>query len=186
MIAHLLKLRNSYLPNPGNSQADERTNLVEGASHNEVLPRWCSLDLDKYIENRPWLAKCVVRGVPNRQQAHFWMDRHGPKYFIFLLQASCLCCFRPIANILVRVSTDTFLFPDTIPGQPYLCRYLRRPTLVGIHPLYLPRGASRCLCSLHDLGDHPLDWHFLQQERYCSHDGTSIFHWNISKGPNRS
>ena len=94
-VAHLLKLRTTYLPSVGGAGAgtdpNESSHLVETAvNHDDSLPHWSFLDLQKYLRKRPLLARFLVRGVPNRQQAHFWMDRHGPKYFIFLLQVNLI------------------------------------------------------------------------------------------------
>lgn len=87
-----MQLRNSFLPNTGISRADENDGLLEsnGGTQDENLPLWCTLDFEKFLRKRPLLAKWFVGGVPNRQQAHFWMDRQGPKFYIFLLQVDLI------------------------------------------------------------------------------------------------
>jgi Ca2+-binding EF-hand superfamily protein len=64
--------------------------LLESSGHDAELPKWCTFDLQKFLKRRPILARLFVGGAPNRQQAHYWMDREGPKFYISILQVDLI------------------------------------------------------------------------------------------------
>jgi Ca2+-binding EF-hand superfamily protein len=71
----------------GQEQADsETTNLVEGAIGGSSLPGWCHVDIQRYLQSRPLWSRCLVGGIPNRQEALYWMDRKGPPLYRLILQ----------------------------------------------------------------------------------------------------
>lgn len=70
-----------------------RTGLVRteaGTQEEDALPSWCFLDYEALLRTRSFLARWLVGSVPNRQQALFWLDRHGPHLFIMFIQAELL------------------------------------------------------------------------------------------------
>lgn len=83
----ILRMAHQALP-PDN----ESTNLLESSNDtgDHLLPDWCRVDIERYLENRPYLPRCFVGGVPNRQQALYWMDRKGPPLYLFILQFDLL------------------------------------------------------------------------------------------------
>lgn len=150
----MLKLRNSYLPNPSD-QSEESTNLLNGsASHgDDRLPRWCFVDLDKYNQNRPWLAKYIVGGVPNRQQANFWMDRHGPKYFIALLQVNLI--FAGIYAGLLLLEFIPFAYHEVSLSVFVLYTMLAILPLLGI--LYKKKDIVAMMAQVSSIGTYRKD-----------------------------
>jgi Ca2+-binding EF-hand superfamily protein len=91
--AHLVQLRNSFLPHSvllSEHGSDEQTYFLESGGHAEHLPKWCTFDLQNFLEKRPILARLFVGGAPNRQQAHYWMDRDGPKFYLSILQVDLI------------------------------------------------------------------------------------------------
>jgi Ca2+-binding EF-hand superfamily protein len=71
------------------SQGDESSALLE--PHDHLLPDWCHIDVQEYTRNRSWWTRAIAgHGVPNRQQALYWMDRKGPPLYLFILQFDLL------------------------------------------------------------------------------------------------
>jgi Ca2+-binding EF-hand superfamily protein len=68
----------------------ESTNLVEGANSGSSLPGWCHVDIERYKQSRPLWRRYLVGGIPNRQEALYWMDRKGPPLYRFILQVGLL------------------------------------------------------------------------------------------------
>mmetsp|Transcript_18487 Transcript_18487/g.35116 ORF Transcript_18487/g.35116 Transcript_18487/m.35116 type:complete len:742 (-) Transcript_18487:103-2328(-) len=99
-VAHLSEVRNAFLPyySPEPDEPNENTRLTNGGEngvahrmHNEAhLPKWCTVDLEHYMAHRPLLARLLVGGKPNKQQSLMWMDRQGPKFYVFLLQVNLI------------------------------------------------------------------------------------------------
>lgn len=86
-VEHLIKLRLKLLPKANDgAEFNETAELSLGSSPTEDLPAWCVENYRKALEKRHWIAKWLVGGTPNRQQIHFWMDRHGPHFYTTLLQ----------------------------------------------------------------------------------------------------
>jgi Ca2+-binding EF-hand superfamily protein len=71
---------------PGN----ELTKLVEGVDSNSSLPGWCDIDIERYLQTRPFWRRHLVGGIPNRQEALYWMDCKGPPLYRFILQFGLL------------------------------------------------------------------------------------------------
>lgn len=68
----------------------ESTNLVEGANGGSSLPGWCHVDIERYLQTRSLWSRCLVGGIPNRQEALYWMDHKGPPLYRFILQVGIL------------------------------------------------------------------------------------------------
>lgn len=66
--------------------------LLESGTVNgdPLLPDWCRVDIEQYLANRSYLARCFARGVPNRQESLYWMDKKGPSFYLFILQFDLL------------------------------------------------------------------------------------------------
>ena len=71
---------------------NEASSLLESdaANDNHLLPDWCRVDIEHYMANRPFWTRCFAGGVPNRQQALYWMNRKGPLIYLFILQFDLL------------------------------------------------------------------------------------------------
>lgn len=105
---HLIKLRAQFLPkdtliplqqssNGGgrNSVSEESLEssvlLQTDKTEAEHLPAWCSVDLEHYMDvQRPWLSRLLVGGKPNRLQVSFWLDRHGQRFYLLILQMNLI------------------------------------------------------------------------------------------------
>lgn len=67
----------------------EHTPLSTDVTHDRFgLPAWCYVSVSGF--KRSWWANLFVKGVPNRQQCFFWFDRHGPVYYLQLLQLNLI------------------------------------------------------------------------------------------------
>jgi Ca2+-binding EF-hand superfamily protein len=54
---------------------------------NSSLPAWCHVDLEKYMQTRPFLSKWLSpHTTPTRQDTLFWSERKGPKMILLLFQ----------------------------------------------------------------------------------------------------
>jgi centrin-1 len=85
---HLTNLLRSFVKKSTLSTSrddDESTQLLADAGQSS-LPSWCQVDLQTYLQSRSWITRCIVGGVPNRQQALFWMDAKGPTFYLIILQ----------------------------------------------------------------------------------------------------
>lgn len=69
---------------------NESTNLMEGANSDSSLPGWCHVDIERYLQSRPFLRRHLAGGIPNRQEALYWMERRGPPLYQFILQVGIL------------------------------------------------------------------------------------------------
>ena len=68
----------------------ELTNLVEVTNSDSSLPGWCHVDIERYLQSRPFWRRHMVGGIPNRQEALYWMDRKGQPLYQFILQFGLL------------------------------------------------------------------------------------------------
>lgn len=100
---HLINLRRNFFPRkvdillygptPTTNSQDEREWDFALLEENGVdsLPGWCNVDPEFYAEQqRSWITKKLVGGKATRQQSLFWMDRHGPQFYLLILQLNML------------------------------------------------------------------------------------------------
>lgn len=100
---HLIDVRRNFVPRkvdfmvydslPTNMTKDEKDWDFALLEENGVdaLPGWCSVDPEFFAEHqRSWITTKVVGGTTNRQQTQFWMDRHGPHFYLLILHINLI------------------------------------------------------------------------------------------------
>jgi hypothetical protein len=105
---HLIKVRAQFLPKDTlnslqrSSNGGDRNSVSEESlessmllqtdeTETEHLPAWCSVDLAHFMNvQRPWLSRLLVGGKPNRLQVFFWLDRHGQRFYLLILQMNLI------------------------------------------------------------------------------------------------
>lgn len=101
--AHLLQLRNIFLPHIEVGVDPNEATPLNGARTNGAaeegkkkgipdhhVPKWTATNVDQ-LSSRTFVHRLVIgETAPNKQQAHYWMERQGPSFYTFLLQVNLL------------------------------------------------------------------------------------------------
>jgi Ca2+-binding EF-hand superfamily protein len=105
---HLITVRDQFIPKgtlnslQRSSNGEDRNSVSKESLESSVLlqtdetetehlPAWCKVDLAHFMDvQRPRLSRLLVRGKPNRLQVSFWLDRHGQRFYLLILQMNLI------------------------------------------------------------------------------------------------
>lgn len=98
---HLMPLYQNNDKGVAPIQNNNNTPFQSISGNDLTLPAWCSVDLERYVEEKnnnkkKWyncFCCCLFgssAGNPNRQDTLYWMDRYGPTFYLILLQINIL------------------------------------------------------------------------------------------------
>jgi len=89
--------------------SSEATSLLEaGRQSRDLLPAWCSIDLDSYLERRSKLIKRMCPHMPDRQHTLFWFECEGPHFHMLLLQINLIFIGLSCAILLLTFFPEVF------------------------------------------------------------------------------
>eukprot|EP00546_Thalassionema_frauenfeldii_P018588 CAMPEP_0178906048 /NCGR_PEP_ID=MMETSP0786-20121207/6616_1 /TAXON_ID=186022 /ORGANISM="Thalassionema frauenfeldii, Strain CCMP 1798" /LENGTH=815 /DNA_ID=CAMNT_0020577727 /DNA_START=54 /DNA_END=2498 /DNA_ORIENTATION=+ len=98
---HLMPLYQNHDKGVAPIQNNNNTPFQSISGNDLTLPAWCSVDLERYVEEKNnkkkkwynYFCCCLFgssAGNPNRQDTLYWMDRYGPTFYLILLQINIL------------------------------------------------------------------------------------------------
>lgn len=110
---HVTQLKRAFATSEADvSDSAHSSQLLELKS---TLPAWCNVNLDMYMQTRPFLAQWFGGGRPNRQQALFWMGKNGKQCYLIILQVNLIftglyCAMHLIDYVYVMIDKPLHVF----------------------------------------------------------------------------
>ena len=129
-----------------NSRSNEESSLLDSAK-----PAWTAINLDSYMENRPWVVKCFGKhSKATRQDTLYWMERDGPKIYNIIFQIQLVFTSAYVSLLLLsfyphmvreatRLEGGSFILLSFLPIYLVLTKYqkaagnLTMACSIGVH-----------------------------------------------------